>query len=52
MIYLSKYIKPDAYLELIERRDTLAEDIEAVTVITNLLPGEGYIYYCINYTRY
>lgn len=49
MIYLSQFIKPTAYTGLIGRRDTLAEDIEAITVITDWIPGNGYFNYCINY---
>lgn len=49
MIYVTQYIKPDSYIELLERRDTLDEDIEAITVIIDWLPGDGYFNYCINY---
>lgn len=50
MIYISQYIVPSSYDELISRRDTLAEDLDANTVIVDWIPGDSYSNYCINYT--
>ena len=49
VIYIAQYIKPDAYQQLIGRRDTIAEDLDAKTVISDWIPGDGYYNYCINY---
>lgn len=48
-IFIAQYINNKAYNELLSRRDTLAEDIDANTVIVDMIPGNGYINYCINY---
>lgn len=49
MIFVAQYIKPEAYQELIGRRDTIVEDLDANTVISDWIPGDGYYNYCINY---
>ena len=49
MIFAAQYIAPEAYEQLIGRRDTIAEDLDANTVISDWLPGDGYSNYCINY---
>lgn len=49
-IYLMKYVSFSSYQELINRRDILMnESITAATKIVNLLPGEDYINFMINY---
>lgn len=48
-IFLTQFINPDAYKQLLSRRDSLEDALEARTVIINLIPGSGYFNYCINY---
>lgn len=50
IIFIAQYIAPEAYNQLIGRRDTVVEDLDANTVISDWLPGNGYLNYCINYT--
>ena len=40
---------PDAYEQLVLRRSTLLEDIDANTLILNLYPGFSFASFCINY---
>lgn len=48
-IFIAQFIDYDAYSQLLGRRDSLAEDLDANTVISDVLPGSGYFNYCLNY---
>ena len=48
-IFISQFIDSEAYNQLLGRRDTLEEDLDANTVISDILPGDGYFNYCLNY---
>lgn len=48
-IFLTKYIQPDSYEQLVHRRDNIERDIDANTIITDWVKGDNYIIYCINY---
>lgn len=47
-IFIMQYISYDSYIQLIDRRTRL-EQIEANTIIRNLIPGNGYGTFCANY---
>lgn len=48
-IFLTKYIQPDSFEQLVHRRDNIERDIDANTIITDWIKGDNYIIYCINY---
>lgn len=48
-IFLTKYVQPDSYEQLVHRRDNIERDIDANTIITDWIKGDNYIIYCINY---
>ena len=48
-IFFAQFIDNEAYNQLLERRDTLAEDLDANTIISDMMPGDGYFNYCLNY---
>ena len=49
-IFISQYFNAETYNQLIGRRDTVEEDLDAVTVIADWIPGDGFfnIYLTIN----
>lgn len=48
-IYLSKYIAPESYDQLINRRDGLESIENVTTLIKNVIPGENFFIYLCNY---
>ena len=48
-IFISQYFNAENYNQLIGRRDTVEEDLDAVTVIADWIPGDGFFNYCLNY---
>lgn len=48
-IYITQFIDSEAYNQLLGRRDTLEEDLDANTIISDMIPGDGYFNYCLNY---
>lgn len=48
-IFCYKFISYDSYDKLINRRDGLAEMDNVTTIIKNLIPGESYLIFILNY---
>ena len=48
IVYVMQYISPTSYDQLINRREVL-ENIDAATIIKNIIPGYNFSVFCINY---
>lgn len=47
-VYMMQYLSHTSYIQLLTRRNNL-ENIEAATMIRNVIPGDGFLQFCINY---